>query len=266
MILPMSSAHVLETCRQVDLEPRYRRALTIAQLSRGWQLRDPLEMRYAEIEQVLSARYGRPIALPNVVTLEPNAAIGAREMDAFQADPELPENARRVVEVLAAVGGTFDAMLDAAHVPPVDVPGWPLQFEAFARYLAEHPTGPEMKRKRTHAKFVADVGTELVLAAHHSGVSPAQMSDWTLVHSDADVSGMPSLGLYREIMHEKLCDPTLRWQPNDLTDMNYLATAGGYCDHVVGERRHAAYLASAVRRLDRPVKIHRHLRSLVVSL
>jgi hypothetical protein len=33
VVLPMSSAHMSETCKQVDLEQRYRRALTIAQLS-----------------------------------------------------------------------------------------------------------------------------------------------------------------------------------------------------------------------------------------
>ena len=59
---------------------------------------------------------------------------------------------------------------------------------------------------------------------------------------------MPLLGLYREVMHEKLCNPTLPWEENDLTDMNYLAAG------------------AAVRRLDRTVKIHRNLRSLVQAL
>src|SRR4051812_40821168 len=40
VVLPMSAGHMTETCKQVDFEERYRRALTIVKLSAGWQLRD----------------------------------------------------------------------------------------------------------------------------------------------------------------------------------------------------------------------------------
>jgi hypothetical protein len=44
VVLPMSSAHLSETAKQADPEQRYQRALTIAQLAGGWQLRDTLDL------------------------------------------------------------------------------------------------------------------------------------------------------------------------------------------------------------------------------
>jgi hypothetical protein len=267
VILPMSFAHMAETCKQVEFEERYRRALTILQLSGGWQLRDPLQMRLFEIEQALSVRYHQLCAIPpRVVTLEPDAMHRGSEIQVFEPDPDLPYEARQAIKVLAAAGGNLDAMLDTQHVPANPVAGWPMQFEKFARFLAADPVGPEMKRRRTHLRFVADLVAELAQAAYATRVTTDQMSTWLLERSEADTRDMPSLGLYREVMHEKLCDPALRWEENDLTDMTYLSASGGYCDHVVGERRHSAYLASAVRRLGRSVKVHRNLRSLIASL
>jgi len=88
-----------------------------------------------------------------------------------------------------------------------------------------------MKRRRTHAKFFADLRMELVTAVHQSDLGVDQMSDWTLNHSEVDLRTLPALGLYREVMHEKLCDPALRWEDNDLIDMMFLTVGAGYCSH-----------------------------------
>ena len=53
VLLPMSSAHMSETCKWQDDSARYPLALTILQLSGGWQIRDPLEVRLNEIRDAL---------------------------------------------------------------------------------------------------------------------------------------------------------------------------------------------------------------------
>ena len=103
-----------------------------------------------------------------------------------------------------------------------------------------------MKRRRTHVKFIADLGRELPEEAHRAGVTSKEMSDWTLNHSEEELRLMPALGLYREVLHEKLSDGQLRWFDNDLVDMMYLTSAAGYCDHVVGERTHASHILNAL--------------------
>jgi hypothetical protein len=132
--------------------------------------------------------------------------------------------------------------------------------------LASDPTGREMRRRRTHAKFIADLGRELPEQADRAGITPEQMSDWVLAHSEADVAGMPCLGLFREVLHEKLSDPGLSWEDNDLVDMVYLTAGAGYCDYLVGENRHVGYLENAQRRLGRKPTVHRKLRTIVKEL
>lgn len=267
VILPMSAGHMSETCKQADFEQRYQRALTLAQLSAGWQLRDPLDLRRFELRQALGTRY-RQLCLvpPAAITLEPNAVYASRHIAHPEMGRDLPPEAQWILHTLRCAGGTLDAMLDEEHVPMERVPGWGPQFERFAKFLAENPTGPEMKRRRTHAKFIADLGRELPEEAHRARIPPEQMSDWVLRHSETDLRNLPALGLYREVLHEKLCNPALRWEPNDLTDMMYLTAAASYCDYVVAERSHASHLDSGLRRLGRTHNIYRNLRELVVEL
>ncbi len=263
----MSSAHMSETCKQVDAEQRYRRALTIVQLSEGWQLRDPLDVRQFELRQSLTTRYrNRCLIPPAVITLEPNAVHAGRNEALASIGIDLPPSARWALHAIRCIGGIIDSMLDTEHVPMTPVPGWANEFQRFASFLRDNPTAKEMKRKRTHAKFIADLGRELPEAAHRAGVTPDDMSAWTINHSDEDLRSMPTLGLYREILHEKLSDGRLQWEDNDLVDMMYLSTAAAYCDHVVGERKHAAHIRNGLRRLGRSGRIHRNLCSLVQSL
>lgn len=267
VLVPMSSAHMSETCKQVDYEARYRRALTIVRMSAGWQLRDPLALRRDELAQAFSASYRqRAFVAPPAVTLEPNAIHARRDAETPDVDPSLPQEARWMVHCVRSIGALVDTMLDAEAIPVDPSPGWTAEFQRFAGFLASDPTGREMRRRRTHAKFVVDLGPEIAEEAHRAGITPEQMSEWVLGRREVEVATMRCLGLFREVLHEKLSDSTLRWEDNDLVDMMYLTAGAGYCDYLVGENRHAAYLENAQRRLDRPVTVHRKLRTLVEEL
>jgi hypothetical protein len=265
VVLPMSLAHMSETCKQVDFEQRYRRALTITRLSAGWQLRDPLDLRRSELRQALIIRYKRScLLLPAAVTLEPNA-IQSRSSTSPPGvvDPDLPRSVQWIVHVLACIGGIVDSILDVEHLPVSPATGWATDFQEFSTFLKEDPTEKEMKRKRTHAKFIADLGQELSEEAYRAGITPENMSDWALNHSEEDLRYMPALGLFREVIHEKLCDGRLRWKPNDLVDMMYLTAAAGYCDLVVAERAHTAHISNGLRRQGRQGRVFVTLRGLV---
>lgn len=265
--LPMSSAHMSETCKQVDYEARYQRALTMVRLSAGWQLRDPLALRRVELAQAFTAGYGQPCLIaPPAITLEPNAILAGRSSDAPDLDPSLPQEARWMVHCLRSIGAIVDTMLDAESVPSEPSAGWTTGFQQFAGFLATDPTERELRRRRTHLKFIADLAPEIAYEAHRAGITPEQLSEWVLGRSEVEVLTMPCLGLFREVLHEKLSDSSLRWEENDLVDMIYLTAGAAYCDRLVGENRHAAYLENAQRRLARPVTVHRKLRTLVEEL
>lgn len=73
----------------------------------------------------------------------------------------------------------------------------------------------------------------------------------------------PSLGIFRELLHEKLADPGTVWEQNDLTDMMYLSCGAAYADHVVGERRLIGDLRCSLARLGQPSNVHSKLADLV---
>ena len=267
ILLPISAGHMSETCKQADHSERYRRGLTMAQLSAGWQFADPIAIRSVELARSLGSRYhGVSMQVPAAVTLESGAI--------FVGDPSMMQTTvgeftgpfQFALHAARSVVALVDVLLDADNVPVEANSGWARKFEEFADFLAGDPTEREMKRQRTNLMFLVDLKNELARAAGHASVTPEQLSDWVMVHSNADVAEMPALGLYREVMHEKLCNTTLRWETNDLTDMIYLTAATGYCDHVVGERSHVSHIRQGLKRLGRSNNVYLSLRDLLPVL
>ncbi|MEQ1873679.1 MAG: hypothetical protein ABL953_08140 [Ilumatobacteraceae bacterium] len=267
ILLPLSWAHLSETCKQVDPHERYQRGVTMAQLSAGWQFADPLALRRFELVRAMKQRY-QDVTLPppTAVTLAPEASLTQRVWSPQDDDSDLPEPVRWATHVLSCICATFDVLLDAEHIPAEPTAGWASQFQKFAAFLATDPTGPEVKRVRTGAKFLADSSIEVAHAAHESGLSPSQLSEWFVQHAHSDVDQMPALRLYREVMHEKLCNPNLRWRDNDLTDMMYLTAGAAYCDHLVGEKGHVSHMRRGLARLDESDNLHTKLRDLAKVL
>lgn len=275
VVLPMSAAHIAETSKQNDLEQRYCRALTIAQLSAGWRLRDPLSLRQLELMKSLTQQYrGQSLEIPDAVTLEPDVVHEARGRSGHPDSPDLPPAMRLLVQSQTSITADIDAMMDTESCPmdtescPMDsVAGWVNGFQTFAAFLRDNPTGPEIRRQRTHHRFIADLVKELAEASWRAGITHEEnLSDWLTNRSEASIRELPALGLFREVLHEKLSDPNLQWKENDLTDMIYLTAAVGYCDHVVCERPHMSHIANSARRLGRTISLHRTLQSLVERL
>lgn len=71
LVLPASSAHYHETTKWRDDAARLRLELTVLQLSRGWQLRDPLQVRRDELRASYEQMFldGPPPRALSVVTL-----------------------------------------------------------------------------------------------------------------------------------------------------------------------------------------------------
>lgn len=267
IILPMSAAHMAETCKQLDPNERYIRALTITQLSRGWQLRDPLHIRLFELRGVLSDRYGQPDkSALTIITLEPDALHSGRDGDAGPIGDDFPSDAQQLLHAMRCASANVDTMLDREAVSVTRIPGWVRSFQQFADFLGQNPPGKELKRRRTLARFVADLDSELCEAARGAGVSQADVSDWIRSHCENDIRKLPALGLFREVVHEKLSDTRMRWEDNDLVDMMYLTAASGYCAYVVAERAHASHVRNSVRRLGRTTSVHVNLRSLLGAI
>lgn len=268
VILPMSWAHVAETCKWTRSERRYRLAITILQLSRGWQMRHPLDVRRSEVREAFLRYATHNSAPPPTFTLEPDAIhCGHRRGIALHPPEGFPPDLAYSHHALVSTSAIVDTMLDAEHVPLGDVSGWVEGLDRFTAWLASKPADlGHLRRSGTKTFFLADLSTEIPEEACAAGLTANEMSDWTLNRSDADFAAMPMLGLFREVMGDKLVNATSRWEENDLIDLMYISCAAGAADHVVTERSLGAYMRQAVRRLGRSANIHANLGDLSAQL
>lgn len=270
VILPLSSAHLSETGAWSNGVGRAELARTILAGSRGWQMRDALEVRAGELRQRLAGLAGIDIGPPAaVITLEPYAALDP----SIRADNErasLPDDLPEAWKFgyLSTLSNTVHVacLLDREPTPRGSLAGWLARVQRFSSWLdGERQRSKSDRRKAARLFAAADVTKEIATAAAQIGATPTQVTEWFAGAWDQMSLGAPAITLFRSVMVDKMLAGA-RWEENDLTDLMYLCTAAGYADHVVGERRTIGLLHQSTRRLGTPVTLHTKLATLVRSL
>lgn len=264
VVLPFSSGNLNETSHWGDGARRYRLALTIARLSRGWQMLDPLEIRLAEMRAMLARYVGKSgFSLPSVWTLAPNAVFGSRvqgiDIESIGTEIEVP------IESIITIFGTLSAILDKDPIERDDPAGWSTPWSRLAQKFRGLDLSKERAELAVHTLFMNDAAKEFAQAALSVEATPSQFKEWIFGQSRSDIADMPALGLAREVIFLKVRNSTAAWKANDLTDIFYLVQAAGYADAVVGERSFVALLEQAQRRLQRPPNAYRTIAELRAS-
>lgn len=270
IILPLSSAHLSETGAWSNDAGRSELARTILAGSRGWQMRDVLEVRAHEFRHCLAALAGIDIAPPApVITLEPYAALDSSvrgEEDGLSLPNGLPEAWK--FGYLSTLSNTVHVacLLDREPTPRGSLAGWLARVEGFSSWLdGERHRSKSNRRKAARLFAAVDATKEIATAAAEIGATPAQATEWFAGAWDQTSLGAPAITLFRSVMVDKLL-AAARWEQNDLTDLMYLCTAAAYADHVVGERRTIGLLRQSVRRSGVPVQLHTKLAHVVAAL
>lgn len=272
VILPMSSAHMAETCQWTHGDARYELALTILQFSAGWQMRNPLAVRRNEISESFLRFRDMPTASSPVITLEPNAVLESSiaavidEETAPGASADQLAKMQLVASAFQAMAGIVDTMLDGEHVALKPPDGWVEGQQRFTGLLAAENRDSRQKRKIINAFFLNDSRFELAAVALKSGLGAAEFEQWVLTQSESEIAAMPAFGLFREVMVEKHLNAGIRWKKNDLTDIMYLTCGAAYSDYIVCEGSLGGSLKSGLRRLGRPINVMRSLDELVRQL
>ncbi|MGW5139275.1 hypothetical protein ACWEPH_09390 [Nocardia beijingensis] len=269
VLLPISIGTMTETCQWGNDPERYPLALTILQLSAGWQLRDPLAIRRHELITSMHSVTGTPTRAGHIenVTLEPFAYNSERGNTQWPAS--LPDGADVLLAwgAMTSLSSSFDTMLDAEVVAKRPAVGWAASNQEFTDWIVtEKHRGKELTFMRTRARFIGDSQTEIARAAQAGGFSPEDMSRWIARLTEDEIAAMPTLGLFRIVYHAKLVDERTKWVPGDLMDMMYLTAAAAYCDYLVSEKSLTSRMEQALRRLKRPVNVFRRLSDLVPVL
>ena len=269
IVLPASAGHYSETGKRFSSEKRYSLALTILQHSRGWQMRDPLQVRREEIQDALSRHTGAESTrqAPAVFTLAPSALYGAaRGSTAYSAPEGMPPDLALAMEAFMNAAVSIDTMLDSARVEPGPDTGWAAKNQHFSDWLDGESRDSQQKKKAIDAFLFADIGGEVAEAAALAGMPVAQFRSWAEERAMSDIRALPALGLFRELFHGRHINKGTKWHPNDCTDMVYLSCAAGYADFVVCERHMREHLAHGVRRVAGPTQVFRHLHEAVDTI
>ncbi|WP_432536425.1 hypothetical protein [Kineococcus arenarius] len=268
LVLPASSGHYHETTKWPDDAARYQLGLTILQLSRGWQLRDPLQVRRDEIRASYEQMFfgGPAPRARSVVSLMPDVLHGpARGGPSVAAPLDFPPDFAAAYKALLSATVSIDVMLDRNHIPYTAPTGWVRVNQELSDWLDQQPLDSQQKRKSVDNALLHDLQRELAEEAQSSGIAAKQMSEWLWQHP-ARLPALPALGLFREVLHDRHLNRGLTWKPNDLTDMLYLSTAAAYADVVVCERTMGSALQRGLARLGRTTPVFRRLSEAVPAI
>ncbi|WP_329260840.1 hypothetical protein OG417_25160 [Actinoallomurus sp. NBC_01490] len=265
VILPASAGHYYETAKWSKTDKRYRLGLTILQLSRGWQMRDPLQVRrdelHAALRRQVTGMAGTPI--PAVFTLAPNVLHSARERTTDISPPGFQPAAAFQHEALTSATALIDVMLDSERLEPGPDIGWTEATQRFSDWLDSEDIDSRQKRKHIDASLLSDFQTEIVDEARAAGISSEQLHHWKEKQAIEDIRSLPATGLFCEILRDRHLNKGIIWKRNDLIDTVYLSCAAGYASFVVCEGQMASFSKQGIRRLKRSTQVFRKIRDAV---
>jgi len=244
VILPISSANLTE---MTPTDGAFRRdlSLTMLQLSRGWQMRNPVHVRGAELRALFAGE--EPVAR-NVFTLAPGVLfIGETPLVAPVAREPFAAFAERISEVFAI----YQVAIEDEKIPNPEgkekAEAWAQERRRFALLLREDRIGAAKAQHYAAARLVHDLAEEVLAAAQGAGFSEEQIKSWLRERLDDDVNEMPSLGTFHRTIYDRVKNPEAKWEANHFNDIQFLSCAAAYADVVVGEKETTEHLRHAQR-------------------
>jgi hypothetical protein len=261
--LPLSSAHAFETARK-DGRQRRELATTMLQLSRGWQMRNPLKVRREELVCAIAGlRTDAPIRPRPVFTLDPDALFHASD---YQGQPSPDRDLHARLTWASAIAETMieDEREDDEEAR-AKAERWRSMYAAIGVGLGESKAKREEKRAAARAAILADFRDDLAGAAAAAGLDSQAWADW-LENSEDSIAAMPAMGRIQEITFQRLSNPQYPWRSNDLSDMHFLSCAAGYADFVLAEGATTHDLRLAESRVPAGARICRSPAELVQAI
>jgi hypothetical protein len=260
--LPASAGHYHETTKRFDQAKRYRLGLCILQLSRGWQMRDPLQVRRDELRTSIRDRFTLPAPFTSgaVFSLSPNALHSPlRGFTPYSPSTDLSQETVFLVRALTAATANIDVMLDPERIEETSDGRWVDANQKFSDWLDGEQLDSQQKRNSIDLFLLTDLSVEIAEEARAAGANSDQVSQWIRSGWGRSISELPATGLFRELTHDRHLNIGTTWRRNDLTDMIYLSCAAGYAHFVICERHMRNGLNQGVKRLGRSTRIFRRL-------
>lgn len=267
IVIPLSGGHHVETTQYGSDTDRLRLAVTMLQLSRGWQMRAPLRVRSDEMYEAFRTQFATPApprAQP-VFSLDPY--VTSTGVQATPGGGDLPAKLDLLRQSLESVSVTIDVMLAPDKIDRGNIDFWTNAQQAFSDYLDSRDDLPKSQRRRlADIHLLRDLQQELTTAASDAGLTQDQFEEWVKRFNGGDPLGMPSFDVYRIAQRQRHMTRGIRWTGNDLMDMTHLSCAAAHADFVVAERHQTGVLNQTLQATGRSAIAFRKLSHAVTAI
>ncbi|WP_235735344.1 hypothetical protein [Nocardioides alcanivorans] len=263
IVMPLSMGHALETAG-LHGDRRYEIGVTMAHLSSGWQIRNPVDLWKHEAELSIRTHLGLMDGAPVIhpIVTEPGALYGSDT--SLGITDETPDQDKFMAML------TMPNVLLSMLVEPEQTPKHPLTtwIDHHARITTQiHAEGmPKDQRRRLARRRYWNENIGFYAAAYRRLTNSADFPTFSDRELVTLLAGSPMVGLVSELFVRRFIDHQSKWRRNDLIDMFHLSTAAAYADYVCAETHTGTQLRDAQRALKRPVTVFTSLDALVTAV
>ncbi len=271
IILPVSGAHLVEIAKNAG---RQRRdvAQVMMKYSQGWQMISPLRARAHELLHLFGAE---PAALgkSQVFTLNPHALWADdrnRQRPADCLDGSLPAELQGLLDRITWAEALLETFVDpeptVSDIGTERAEKWANSFQELAIHVRNTPQARQHLRGMTRVRALNDFIQDIAQAALVAGWSTEEFQQWWSLRAENDISAVPMLGRFRELVHLRVSNADDKWHRNDLNDTLFLCTAGAYADIVVGEKKMTSYLMRVQGKVPDGARLFRRLEDALPTI
>lgn len=262
IVLPLSMAHMLETAGLYG-GPRYELGVTMASLSAGWQMRNPLDLWKREAETTIHKLLGLSSDQPFYpISTEPGALFG--EATGLGISDETPDE-EKFMAMLTMPNVILSSLVEPDAEAKHPLTDWVKRHARITRQIdSEDLPKPQRRQVALRRYWNENIGfyTEpyrrLTRSPDFPMFSNGELKD---MFSDS-----PMVGLLAELFVRRFVDRQSKWRRNDLMDMFYLSSASAYSEYVCAEKHTGTQLRDAQRTLGRRETVYTTLSDLVAAI
>jgi hypothetical protein len=266
VILPLSSAHLVETSR-LHTEKRYEVGVAMASLSNGWLMRHPLDIVEDEAGKALIHHVEKeplvPLSSRAVITTEPNA-WRRKEEEFGLGNPLLPDT-ETFLEMISAAASVVTLLIDPQKLSRSEDQRWVHHHQRVSDQIGNLGGGKEQRRITARRRFWND-NLRWYSDATHRLYGRRDLPMFSNEALESFLLQTPALSLLSELFTRRFMDSQTKWRRNDLIDMHYLSCGAAYCDFVVGERHTGSQLRQIQRSQGKRESVYTSLTDLVAAL
>ncbi|WP_263310285.1 hypothetical protein [Brachybacterium atlanticum] len=259
IVLPLSMGHMIETSG-LHGDRRYEVGVTMASLSKGWQIRNPLDLWKWEATATMYRHLKRPTpVMPPAISTEPGSL--------YESGADLGINDRTseneiFMAMLTMPSVTLNSLIEPDSMPKDELNSWVDRHSRITRQINALDV-PKNERRNIARRRYWNENIAFYVRPYRALTNSLDSP----IFSDRELPKLlapsPMVGLVSELFVRRFMDKQVKWRRNDLIDMFHLSGAAAYADYVCAESHTGTQLRTTQKALGRTQTVYTSLHDLV---